>query len=63
MPGLFHVEFLTGLSCRCLILVRISIAMKKYHDQKRLGEERRYFLLLLAVHHPGKSGQEPGDRT
>lgn len=42
MHGLCHMEFLTGLSCRCLILVRLSIAMIKHHDQKCLGEERLF---------------------
>ena len=29
------------------VLVRVSIAEIKHHDQKQLGEKRVYFLILL----------------
>lgn len=51
---------------KCL---RFSIAAKKHHDQKHLGEERIDFTLLVQVtaHHQksqgGNSSQEPGCRS
>jgi hypothetical protein len=32
------------------VLVRISSAMRKHHDQKQLGKERVYFFLELSGH-------------
>jgi hypothetical protein len=40
------------------ILIRVSVAVLKHHDQKSLRKERLYFILQLIFHHPGKSGQE-----
>ena len=45
------------------VLVEVSIAVIKCHDQKQLGKERIYFILQLVVHHSGKAGQEPGVRN
>jgi len=51
------------------VLVRVSIAVTKHHDQKHAGEERVLFCLhfQVIVHHWRKSGQEfkqgiPGGR-
>jgi hypothetical protein len=33
------------------------------YEQKQPGEERGCFILQLVVHHPEKSGQEPGGRS
>jgi hypothetical protein len=40
------------------VLVRVSIALIKHHDQKQLEEVRAYFILQGTVHHPGKPGQK-----
>jgi hypothetical protein len=45
------------------VLVEVSIAVIKCHDQKQLGKERVYFVVQLVVHHSGKAGQEPGVRN
>ena len=39
---------------------QISIAVRRHHDQKQLGEERVYFSLHFHItgQHGGKSGQE-----
>ena len=42
------------------VLVRVSTAALKHHEQKQLGEVRVYFNLQLVVYHPGMSGQESG---
>lgn len=43
------------------VLVRVSIAVVKHHDQKRLGKERVYGLYFqVTVYDCRKSGQEPG---
>lgn len=55
----FAFEAKTSLTLTCL---RVSIAITEHHFHKRLGKERVYFILLLTVHHPGRSGQEPGGR-
>jgi hypothetical protein len=44
------------------VFIRTSIAVIKHHDQTQLEKETLSFTLLLIVHHPGKSGQEPGSR-
>lgn len=38
-----------------VVLVRVSIARLKYHEQKQAGEERVY---LVYIHHWRKLGQE-----
>jgi len=41
-----------------LVLVRVSIAGVKQHDQKQVGDKWVYFILQLVVHRSGKAGQE-----
>lgn len=41
-----------------IVLVIISLALIRHHDQKRLGKERGYFILHLTAHHSGKLWQE-----
>lgn len=52
------------------VLVRVTIAVFKYHDQSKLG--RRGFIQLILPHHSSsskevktgtQSRQEPGDRS
>lgn len=42
------------------VVVRVSNAVRKHHDQNQLGKERVYLSvdLYITVHHQGKSGQE-----
>lgn len=44
-----------------MILVKLSLAVKKHRDQKQLREERVYSILYFQVmlHHGGKSAQKP----
>jgi len=39
------------------VLVMVSMAVMKHHDQK-VTREKAYYALQLTAHHPGRSEQE-----
>lgn len=65
-PGRFNLLYAESLG-HCVptahglgtVLVCVPVALR---DQKRPSKKRVYFILQLALHHPGQSGQEPGVR-
>ena len=46
--------------CKDIVLVRVTVAVMKHHDQKQVGEKRVYltYISTSIVHHLEKSGQE-----
>jgi hypothetical protein len=45
------------------VLVKVSIAETKCHDQKQLGEGRVYFILRLLAHTPAQAGNRKWSRS
>jgi hypothetical protein len=52
-----------GLFNTTTALIRVSVAVRKHHDQTQLEERAVCFIFLLKVHCPEESGREPKGRN
>lgn len=52
-----------GLFNMTTALIRVSVAVRKHHDQTQLEERAVCFIFLLKVHCPEESGREPKGRN